>query len=73
MDLIFLQCFDTSRVSFPMFDKCVKSFRDRKFLSNKLFIFRRNQVFNIVPVCLSAHALDKVFKRFYFVGFSGEG
>ena len=63
-DVIFHQCFDTSRVSFLMFDKCVKFFRDRKFLFNRMFIFRRNQVFNIVPVGLSTHALDKVCKRF---------
>ena len=63
-DAIFLQCFDTSRIRFLMFDKCIKCFRDRKFLFKRVFIFRRNQVFNIVPVGLSTHALDKVFKRF---------
>ena len=62
-DAIFLQCFNTSRISFLMFDKCIKKFRDRKFLFKRVFIFRRNQVFNIVPV-FSTHALDKVFKRF---------
>ena len=63
-DAIFLQCFDTSRISFLMFDKCIKFFRDRKFLFKRVFILSRNQVFNIVPVGLSTHALDKVFKRF---------
>ena len=63
-DSIFLECFDTSRISFFIFDKCIKNFRDRKFLFKRVFIFRRNQVFSIVPVGLSTHALDKVFKRF---------
>ena len=47
-------------------------FRDRKFLFKRVFTFKRNQEFNIVPVGLSTHALDKVFnmfKKFQFVGF----
>ena len=63
-DTIFFQCFDTSRISFLMFDKCLKCFRDRKFLFKRVFIFRCNQVFNIVLVGLSTNALDKVFERF---------
>ena len=42
-----------------------------------MFIFKRNHVFNIVPVGLShglsTHALDRVFKRFKFAGGGVEG
>ena len=40
-DAIFLQCFDTSRISFLMFDKCINLYRNKKFLFKRVFIFRR--------------------------------
>ena len=63
---IFLQCFNTCGISFLMFDKSVEFFKNREIFIRRVFFFRCNQVFHIVPIGLPTLALNKVFQRFEF-------
>ena len=59
---IFLQCFHTCGISFPMFDKSIEFFRDREIFIRGVFFFSCNQVFHIVPIGLPTLALNKMLK-----------
>ena len=45
-----------------MINKSVEFFRDREILIRRVFFFRCNQVFHIVPIGLPTLALNKVFQ-----------